>query len=127
MVRDRDVRRWGRGVAITMIVLAIVCLGGALYSKTLFAELERDLILIHESDDEFLLSLPDNGRRAAEEKFTTARRNFELKLLNGFGFVILIAGIAICFILLSHAAISWKAYELAQQRLGNPSPNTEGE
>lgn len=125
MLRDRDLLKWGRGAAILSFIVAAILFGatGFVYhmkENGLKPALHRNL----ESEIKQVRFLKKKGYDFDSEGIIAGQRKAHEGILTLTGSLVWLFA-AFGFSALYHGLVSWRAYELAGQKLSNTEPSVD--
>ncbi len=119
LLRDKDLLKWGRGIAILLFIVAAICFGATGFAhhmteSRLKPALHRNL----ESEIKLVRFLEKKGHDFDAEGIIAAQRKAHESILTVLGSLAWIfAGSGL--LALSSGMVSWRAHELARQKLSN--------
>lgn len=114
-VRDRDLKRWGKPVAVILVLVGLLCFGGSITIHRMAGKLRDSLEENHQFDVKLAEALPEAKAKSAITKsfgenheisleMTTVLETCGLWIIGGAGLMAL-----------SSAAYAWRAAELASK------------
>lgn len=112
MVRDRDLRKWGRLASAFMTLVGLFLIGGAVFVNGIRPKLEESLRNTRILDEKMIERITDERLREAFYVGLESNREIDQNLIDiARVFIFICIGVSIlCF---SSAVLLWRAYELA--------------
>lgn len=122
-VRDRDLKRWGKSVAVILVLVSLLCFGGSIAIHRMAGKLRASLEDNHLLDARLTEALPESEvKTAITDSFgenheitlqmATVLETCGLWIIGGTGLLVL-----------SSAAYAWRAAELAAKLQDFPDSN----
>ena len=125
MVRDKDLRKWGRLSAALMIILGLFLIVAAIYSINLVhTRLEPAMRSARGAEEQMIKRIADRKLSEAFHASLEYNRKIDQHLLNIARAFILSGGIGASLLSFYTAALSWRSYELA---LATQKPQTSND
>jgi hypothetical protein len=112
MVRDKDLRKWGRLTAAFMTIIGLFLIGAAIYSNSFVPKLEESLLTHRILDEKMIEKISDEKLREAFYVSLESNREIDQNIIEiARAFIFVSIGVSIlCF---STAVLLWRSYELA--------------
>ena len=112
MIRDKDLRKWGRLTAVIMTITGLFLIGAAIYSNSIVPKLEESLHTTRILDEKMIEKISDEKLREAFYVGLESNREIDQNLIDiARAFIFVSIGVSIlCF---SAAVLLWRSYELA--------------
>lgn len=119
MLRDRDLLNWGRGTAILLFILAAICFGATGFAHHMNeSRLKPAAHRVLESEIKQVRFLEKKGYDIDAEGMIAGHKKIHQGIITITGSLAWIfAGSGL--LALSSGMVSWRAYELARQKLTN--------
>lgn len=112
MVRDKDLRKWGRVSATIMTVFGFFLIGAATYSNSIVPKLEQTLLTNRILDEKMISRITDKNLRDVFHTSLEADRMIDQHLIDiARAFIFVCIGGSLLFFYL--AVLLWRSQELA--------------
>lgn len=113
MVRDRDLRRWGRPVAVMMFCFSVFCFGAAVTGRWVIeAQIAPKMRYVTDQESKFLEKHADSDDAVPIRRAISARRRADEGILEAARAGIWIF-VGLGLLAFSHGAVLWRACDLA--------------
>lgn len=113
MIRDKDLRKWGRLTAVIMTITGLFLIGAAIYTKSMIStQLEPDLIETRILDEKMIERISDKKLRDAFYVGLESNREIDQSLLDISRAFIFLVGLGAPLLFFLTAVLLWRSYEL---------------
>ena len=119
MVRDKDLRKWGKPTAVMMTVFGLFLIGAAIYGNSIVPKLEQNLLTTRALDEKLIERISDEKLRDAFYVGLESNREMDQSLID-ICRVFIFVSIGGSLLFFYTAVLSWRSQELASSMDKDP-------